>query len=848
MHRRLIVNLIVLLSAAAAYAANWPEHPVLHAVRATQSPVVDGDLSDPAWQKAPEFTDFTQHDPDDGKPATMPTSVRIVYDDHAIYFGVKMTDTQKPTGLLARRDNFVQSDFLSINLDPRHDRLSGNAFTVQPAGVQVDTILYNDINEDPSWDGVWDSAMKIVPDGWVAEVRIPFSQLRFPDKPVHVWGVNITRRTVRTNEVVRIVNTKKGETGFVSHFADIDGLEGIHRGKPLELVPYSVARSDLLTRGAANNPLLQRSDYKADGGLDVKYALTSDLTLTGTINPDFGQVEVDPAVVNLSQFETFYPEKRPFFTEGLNVFRFDDTPAPSHFNFIFPPSLFYTRRIGRAPQGSPDADFADIPSETTILGAAKVTGKIGGLSIGVLDALTAAEHARFVNGTTFGRQQVEPMTNYFISRGTKEIGDKSRVGFMLTSVNRRLPDELSYLRDSAVSGGIDGYTSFEKKSWILEGSLVGSEIKGSAQSIAIAQESSSRYYQRPDAENVHFDSTRTSLEGWGGRAMISKATGLWRPIVQVQAFSPGFETNDTGFMQRTDEISSIAIMQYVNETPSKNFRDKNLWFGTWQNRNFDGNTLERGVFADTFGTFSNYWNARVSLFLTSGAFTDRLTRGGPLARTPASWSSDQSFGSDDRKPLSFSINTHADGSDDSSYSRTAGISLNVRPRPNLQLSVGPTYNWSHDHTAYVTTVNDAAATRTFGRRYVFGDLEQRSFDLSTRADWTVNARLSFQLYLQPFIASGDYHDYHSLAAARTRDFEPYTRPVGNPDFNFRSVRGSAVVRWEFRPGSAMYVVWNENRADVAPIGDFSFRRDLRAIPTAPSHDVFLVKVSYWLPL
>jgi hypothetical protein len=847
MYKRLLLVFLVLFSSA-AYAANWPEHPVLHAVRATQSPVVDGDLSDPAWQKAPEFTDFTQHDPDDSKPATMPTSVRIVYDDHAIYFGVKMIDPQTPTGLLARRDSFVQSDFLSINLDPRHDRLSGNAFTLQPAGVQVDTILYNDIGEDGTWDGVWDSAVKIVPDGWVAEVRIPYSQLRFPDKPVHVWGVNITRRTVRNNEIVRIVNTKKGDTGFVSHFADIDGLEGIHRGKPLELVPYSVARSDLLTRADRTNPLLQRSDYRADGGLDVKYALTSDLTLTGTINPDFGQVEVDPAVVNLSQFETFYPEKRPFFTEGLNIFRFGDTPAPSHFNFIFAPSLFYTRRIGRAPQGSPEADFANIPSETTILGAAKVTGKIGGLSIGVLDALTAAEHARFVNGGTFGRQQVEPMTNYFISRGTKEIGDASRVGFMLTSVNRRVPDELSYLRDSALSGGIDGYTSFKKKSWILEGSLVGSEIKGSAQSIAIAQTSSSRYYQRPDAENVHFDPTRTSLEGWGGRAMISKATGQWRPIVQVQAFSPGFETNDTGFMQRTDVISSTAIIQYINENPSKHFREKNLWMGTWENSNFDGNTLEKGVFADAFGTFSNYWNARANLFLTPGAFTDRLTRGGPLARTPSSWSSDQSFGSDDRKSLSFSVNTHADGTDDSSYSRSAGISLNARPRPNLQLSVGPNYTWSHDHTAYVATVNDAAATKTFGRRYVFGDLEQRSFDLSTRADWTINARLSFQLYLQPFVASGDYHDYHSLVAARTRDFEPYTRSLGNPDFNFRSVRGSAVVRWEFRPGSAMYVVWNENRADVAPIGDFSFRRDLRAIPTAPSHDVFLVKVSYWLPL
>jgi len=850
MHKRSILVFVVLLIAATTRAANWPEHPVLHAVRVTAGPVIDGDLSDPAWQKAPEFIDFTQHDPDDGKPSTMPTSVRIVYDDHAIYFGARMIDPQRPAILPLRRDTFSgQSDFLSINIDPQHDRLSGAAFTVTPANVQIDSILYNDIGEDGSWDGVWDSAVKITADGWVAEVRVPYSQLRFPDKPVHTWGLNITRRTVRNNETVRIVNTKKGETGFVSHFADIEGLEGIHRGKPLELVPYSVARSDVLTRSNRNNPLIKRHDYRADGGLDVKYALTSALTLTGTINPDFGQVEVDPAVVNLSQFETFYPEKRPFFTEGLNIFNFGDTPAPSHFNFFFPPSLFYTRRIGRAPQGSPNADFVDAPSETTILGAAKITGKLpGGFSVGVLDALTATEHARFVTGTVPGRQQVEPMTNYFVSRANKEIGDASRIGFMLTSVNRRLPDELSSLRETAVTGGVDGYTSFDKKSWILEGSLVGSEITGSEDAIVRAQTSSSRYYQRPDAENVHFDPTRTSLSGWGGRAMLSKATGLWRPNIQVQAFSPGFETNDTGFMQRTDIISSHALMNYVNQNPTERVREKFAWFGVWENRNFDGVAFERGAFLDSSTTLLNYWTTHFSVFLNAPAMSDRLTRGGPLARTPSSWSVDGNLGSDSRKAYSFGLNPHADRSGDGSYTHNFGIDLSARPRPNLQFTVSPAFSRSHDHTAYVTTINDAAATLTYGKRYVFADLEQHSFELGTRADWTLTSHLSFQLYLQPFVAAGDYHDDHSLVAARTRDYAPFTGSVDNPDFNFRSVRGSAVVRWEFRPGSALYVVWNENRADVVPVGDFSFRRDLRAIPTAPSHDVFLVKVSYWLPL
>ena len=612
---------------------------------------------------------------------------------------------------------------------------------------------------------------------------------------------------------------RRSRNALVSQFGDVGGLTGLGSPRRLEIAPYMLVRNT----GAVRGDDVHRSQ-QGTMGADLKYGLTSNLTLDGTINPDFGQVEVDPAVVNLSQFETFYPEKRPFFTEGLNIFNFNDTPAPSHFNFFFSPSVFYTRRIGRAPQVIPAADFVDVPSETTILGAAKVTGKLpGGWAIGVLDALTAAERARFESGGVFARQQAEPLTNYFVSRATKEIGDTSRVGMMLTSVDRRLPDELSLLRKSAVTGGFDGYTSFAEKSWILEGSAVGSRVTGSTEAIAATQTSPAHDYQRPDAGHVVFDPTRTSLSGWGGRAMLSKATGLWRPNISVQAYSPGFETNDAGFLQRTDIISAHAIAQFVDQNPTAHFRERNLWLGTWQNRNFDGNTLERGVFAETFATFLNYWTGSFSLFGTTEAFSDRTTRGGPLVRTPASWSSDFGIGSDDRKSFSARLNGHADGSRDGSYTRTLGLAIAARPRSNLQVSAGPSL-------------------------YIFAALEQRTFALETRVDWTLTSRLSFQLYLQPFIASGDFHDYHALAAARTRDYTPYTYSAADPDFNFRSVRGSAVARWEFRPGSALYVVWNENRANVAPFGDFRLRRDLRAIPTAPSHDVFLIKFSYWLPL
>lgn len=837
------------LCATTLSAANWPDRPTLQAVRAQVSPVIDADLSDPAWQAAPEFTDFTQHDPHDGQPGSQRTSVRIVYDDDAIYFGIEADDAEAPTALLVRRDEFAPSDFVSINIDPQLDRVSGNAFTLTPANVQIDSVLFNDIGEDGSWDGVWQSETKITPRGWVAEVRIPYSQLRFPDKPVHVWGLNITRRTMRTNEMVRIVNTRKGDTGFVSHFADIVGLEGIRRGRPLELVPYVVGRFDLRSSYDARNPFLESTDHRGEIGLDLKYALTPSLTLTGTINPDFGQVEVDPAVVNLSEFETFYPEKRPFFTEGLNVFQFGDTPATAHINFISAPDVFYSRRIGRAPQVHPRADYAAMPSDSTILGAAKLTGRVGdGWTIGLLSALTANEEALYANeGGAWNRQRVEPMTNYFVARATKDLREGARIGMMLTSVDRSLDADTDALRESAWTGGLDGYATFGN-GWIAEGELLGSHVQGSEEAIALTQLSPARYFNRPDAGHVEFDPTREALRGWGGRAQVSKNTGVWRPNFQVHAYSPGYETNDLGFMQRTDQISASAIMVYVNEHPTARFRERSSWFGTWQTRNFDGDTLERGAIVNYSGVFANYTGFEIQSAVIADAFDDRHTRGGPVVRTPGGWTFDARYSTDERKRFQWEFGIETELLDDDSWEREYGIELTARPAANLRFSLEPTFVQSFRPYQYVTAFDDASAAETYGRRYVFAELEQTAFELGTRVDWTLTNHLSFQLYLQPFIASGDYEEPTALVEARTRDYAAYAYDVQPRDFNFRSVRGSAVVRWEFRPGSALYVVWNENRAETEEFGDFRFGRDLRAIYDAPSHDVFLVKVSYWLPM
>lgn len=842
-----IVLCFLVLPASAA------ERPSFQASRVATPPVIDGDLTDAAWQTAQEITGFTQHDPDDGKPATRKTVVKVVYDDNAVYFGAMMEDSKPVTSLLGRRDNNLESDWFRISLDPQQDRLTGAAFWVNPANVQVDMILYNDFYDDWSWDGVWESAAKIVTNGWIAEVRIPFSQLRFPDKEVQAWGINFARRIVSNQEVDYLVNTPKGAQGFVSRFADLTGIAGIKPERMFEIVPYGVARSDVHSGFDRSDPFLSGSEQRFDGGMDFKYGLSSNLTLTGTINPDFGQVEVDPAVVNLTQFETFFPEKRPFFTEGVQMFRYGSGPAYGRWGFNFSsPTFFYSRRIGRSPQGRAAAHYSDVPGETTILGAAKITGKFGkGWSVGVLDALTDRETGTFATETTRWRQPVEPMTNYFVARTAREYGKNSRVGALVTSVNRRLPSELTGLRESAYFAGVDGYTLFRDKSWLFEWLAAGTLVQGSTEAMTATQVNPARYYQRPDAGHVELDPTRTSLSGFGGRAMLAKQTGVWRYNVSAQTWSPGFELNDVGFMNRTDMTATSVVVHYVDEKVRKLTRERSIWVGKYQNWNHDGDLLANGVHGNTNVEFTNYWRAWSWFGGGTKKLDDRKTRGGPVVTSPGSVVVGGGFESDSRRKLSFVTEYEWFQTDDGGGSNFYWLSLNYRPTSALRVSLSPFFIRQRTFAQYVATRRDTSFTATYSNRYIFATLDQKTFDMGVRAEWTASSRLSFQLYLQPFVASGDYHDFKQLTRPRSDDYEsiaPEQFAIGNPDFNFRSIRGNAVVRWEFRPGSALYVVWNENREDVVPIGDFQLRRDLSALPDAAARDVFLVKVSYWLPI
>lgn len=846
---------LALLTAVTLTAQDAKTRPTYQAVRAAQAPSIDGDLSDAAWQNAPEITGFTQREPNEGQPATQQTRVKVVYDDEAIYFGLMMEDTGQPTPLLARRDSDLNNgDYVRISIDSQQDRLNGAAFVVNASNVQADSILYNDIYDDSSWDAVWSSATKTVANGWTAEVRIPYSQLRFPDKDVHTWGFNVARWNARLREASRLVHTPKTESGFVSRFADLGPISGIHPKRGLEIVPYGVARTDLYSREA--NPFIQPSAHRMDAGVDVKYSLTSSLRLTGTINPDFGQVEVDPAVLNLSQFETFFPEKRPFFTEGADVFRFGNGPANSRWGFnMWFPTFFYSRRIGRSPQGSINADWMDAPGETTILGAAKLTGKVGKKwTVGVLDAVTDEEEGWYRLGNEVGKQVVEPMSNYLVARATREYGKDSRAGFMFTSIHRSVDDNLApVLRSSAYFGGIDGYTLMRDKTWIFEWLGGGTLVNGSADAIARTQNNPARYYARPDAEHIEFDPTRTSLTGWMGRAMLAKQKGKWRPNLQVQMLSPGLELNDVGFLPRTDAISAHAVLHYINSDVNKYTREISVWGAQHQNRNFDGDVTSQGNGIDAFAQLKNYWRVFAWGGTQVAHLDDRITRGGPAMIYRGHYYYGFGFSNDTRKKFFAEFRNERVVDDFGGTFDYYGTTFTYRPRPSLRFSITPSFSDLHEVAQYVTTIYDRNYAPTYGNQYVFGTLDQKTVNVGVRSEWTMNARLSLQVYLQPFVSSGDYHDFKHLTRARDDEFTPLTAEeadtyVGNPDFNFRSVRGSAVLRWEFRPGSAMYVVWNENRSDVVDTGDFKLRRDFSALPDAPSQDVFLVKFSYWLPM
>jgi hypothetical protein len=859
-----------------------PRPAPLDAARQVGPIEIDGRLDEDAWADARVFTQFTQSEPVEGDPAEYDTEVRILIGDEAIWVGARMPDPF-PDGIdtrLSRRDGFATSDEFGFMVDPNRDGLTGYAFNVSAAGVQSDLYLFNDDNVDPEWDAVWSSAVSVDGSGWTAEMRVPLSQIRYEasDDP-QTWGINFTRSRVANNERTYYALISRLRRGLVSQMGQIDGVRVSDPSRRLEMVPYVVTS---LHRGPAvdGDPFFDGSAANGRIGVDVSYGLGAAFTLDATINPDFGQVEADPAVINLSAFETFFREQRPFFTEDARVFDFSLSGGSNQ--------LFYSRRVGRSPHGgSPSGSaFSDAPDNATILGAAKLSGRTSsGLSIGALAAVTGAERgeALYTDGST-GEFLVEPRSEYGVFSLAKDFNEgASQIRGIGTAMRRELPGDgtFDWLPSSAFNAGLRFDHQWNDREWRLYGFLAGSHVRGDEAAITRIQQASNHYFQRPDATRLTLDPTRTSLSGIDWRLQFARQNAEhWTYSIWAAQVTSGFEINDVGFSARAEVLDGGIRAGYREIQPGSVFRNYDVSVSTFHNWSHEAlddifsidswhNARARGSYGlNSSAEFLNYWRVRASTSYNPQQMSRQATRGGPMMVGPASLNANFNVNSDQRKTVSFGASFNM--SDDRiglGGRKSIGGNVRIQPSDNLSFSLGPNYSVSQSGDQYVTATSTLPYSPTYGTRYLFADLEQRSFSMETRVDWTFSPTLSLQLYGQPLLSSGDYIQYKQLEAAETFDFVDLmptnvggTQEVdfdndgtadfsfSDRDFNVRSLIGNAVLRWEYRPGSTIFFVWQRQQAERAFVGDFDFARDASALFGAPGDDRFIVKVNYWLGL
>jgi hypothetical protein len=869
--------------------------PVANALRADTPIDVDGVLDEPAWSDAEPITDLLQTEPFEGNAVSEGTEVRVVYRDDAIYVGARLRDRSPVTTRLARRDSGLgDSDSFSVLLDSFHDHATAYRFWTNPSGVKGDAIVTGNGTGggDSSWDPIWDLATEVTADGWIVEMRIPFSQLRFGSAREQVWGVQVERHILRQQETASFPFTPRLERAGASRFAHLHGIEGIEPGRRLEMLPYVVARGEYLQLASPaavgfENPYRSGSDHFGGVGLDLKYRLTSNVTLDATVNPDFGQVELDPSVINLTAFETRFSERRPFFVEGADIFDFGEGGPTGSVGR--PPQMLYSRRIGRSPTGSApsSAVFSDEPTSTTILGAAKVTGRFGdGWSLGLLEAVTADESAAYVDASRQpGEVGVEPAANYLVGRARRQLrSGATRFGLIGTAMNRAAEgsDLANRLHGSAYSGGFDFAHETTDRGWMFSGLVAGSRVSGSADAIERTQRSSARYFHRPDARHLDVDPLATSMSGLYAMGFVGKQAGTITMRNGFAWVSPGFETNDLGFQSLSDRIYFDTHYQYNDLEPGPLLRTWNVSLSPDAVWNSAGEQVLANVNSNLNFEFLNYWRLMGRVQLDAETADDRLTRGGPMARSPGGYSARLNVTSDTRRPAVLRASYNWGSDDGGGWNRSVDMSVSARLRETVRLSFGPSYSWAYATAQYVTRIADPLAGATFGFRYVFADLDRSTLSLETSLDVTFTPTLSLQLYVEPFVSVGDYDVLKEFSAPDAFDFLTYGDDVGtvargsdgsydvdpdgagpapsfviaDRDFSHRSLLGNAVLRWEWRPGSTLFLVWQQRRINALTgpgptgadpwVGSFDLGRDVDHMFGVAPDNVLMIKVNYWV--
>jgi len=886
-------------------AGGVPAHA--RAARLDGSLSIDGRLDEPGWQAAPVIRGFVQGEPLEGADPTEPTEVRVLFDEGSIYIGARMheTDPDAIHAQLVRRDERGAFDYFEVAFDPNRDGLTGYQFRVSAAGAEGDAFLYGDVREDQDWDAVWDSGVALDDQGWTAELRIPLSQIRYEGGPgEQTWGVNFTRRRLASNEVDYFALQSRTERGRVSQFGEIGGLEIGGSSRRLEVRPFVVSQFRSAP-AEAGDPLFDGSELSPRAGADLSVGIGSAFSLDATFNPDFGQVEVDPEVINLTAFETFFPEKRPFFVQDARVFDFSGSQGGR--GGRGGKTLFFSRRIGRSPRGdAPEsADFSRRPSQTTILGAAKLTGRTsGGLSVGALAAVTGGEmgDAYFADADSTARFPAEPRTEYGVLRLQQDFRDGgSKIGMIATGLRRELPADGAFdaLPSTAYSFGVDfehQWGGARARDWRLWGFYSGSLVRGSTAALLDIQENSTHYFQRPDADYLAVDSARTSMFGSDWRVQLERQSAEhWTWSAWLGEQTPGFAIDDLGFITSGERLDVGARLEYREIRPGALFREYHLNFSSFHNLRhsllddlFSGSNWahshESGAFSVNGDfTFLNNWEVHVNSFYSPESQSDTRTRGGPLMTDPAEANVDLRLNSDRRAKFqiepSFRYQTAFTGDGEQLSTR---LGLTLRPASSWEIQVQPEFRLERESAQYVDHTDASPYAPTYGARYLFGDLRRETVSMETRLNVAFSPDLSLQLYAQPLISSGHYLGYRQLERPESFSFIDFAEgtavardgSVGcdagrtcvlddtryfdfdgdgaadfdteDPDFNIRSLRGNAVLRWEYRPGSLLFLVWQHGRRDVRDFGDLRLGRDIGGLFHAPAENVLILKVSQYV--
>ena len=844
------------------------------ATRISFPPLINGMLDDEAWQSGTWADNFTQNQPYSGRPESQRTEFKILYDDNNLYVAIKAFDTSPDSivNRLSRRDQ-QDGDLVGIIIDSFHDQRTGFLFGVSSTGVKYDHMLTNDgQNEDPSWDPNWWVKTSFNSEGWIAEMKIPFSQVRFEKNSGDVWGFDVGRVLYRKNETTYWQHIPKDASGLMHLFGELRGLEQIKPRKIFDVTPYGVARTETF-QAIPENPFMAKGKLSSlNGGIDAKIGVTNNMTLDLTINPDFGQVEADPSEVNLSAYETFFTEKRPFFIEGSNITSFGLGFGDGE---VGNDNLFYSRRIGRRPQGYPDLNAgwnADVPVQSTILGAAKLTGKTSnGLSVGLVEAVTAKMSAEIdtVGGRT--SETVEPLTNYFVGRMQKDVNNgNTLIGGIFTATSRKLDASVSdFMHKAAYSGGADFTQYFKDKNWMFNFNAAFSLVEGSQKAIENTQRSSTHYFQRPDNNYSALDTNQTSLSGSGGRIQILKLNGHWNLMSATIWKTPGFETNDIGYLREADQVLSVFWAQYNQYDPKWIYRKYNINSDVYSAWNFGGDNISKGYEWNANMDLKNFWSIWSGGALRGSSLDKSRLRGGPMMKNPGNINGRIGITTDNRKKLILNASVNETiGLDESAENFYINAGIAYKPTNYLVLSFNPGFSKSYNELQYVTY-------RNFNNtdRYIFASIDRKTFNASFRVNLNLSPNLTFQYWGQPFFATGRFYNHkfitNPMADRYTDRFQTYSQSqisldgskynidenlsgttdygFDKSDFNVQQFLSNLVVRWEYSPGSSVYLVWSQTRSSYNNSGNLNLSDDLGNLFNTEDnkpHNVFLIKFSY----